>query len=119
VRAIDTQLFRYSEWLDGQGLIVSDQGEGADERTHEQLVQQFLGQDSAPAPHPPVERGRVVRGYNALVSLIREVDRDGKARVSVLADAILDAGWLAPSGAGWAAPSVPPATADDEGVRRG
>lgn len=39
------QLFRYSEWLDSQKLIKSDQGPEADKRTHEQLVSEFIAQD--------------------------------------------------------------------------
>lgn len=35
-------LFQYSEWLDGEGIIVSDQEEGADKRTHDDLVTEFL-----------------------------------------------------------------------------
>lgn len=33
-------VFQYSEWLDGEGLIVSD--EQGDDRTHEQLANEFL-----------------------------------------------------------------------------
>lgn len=35
-------LFAYSEWLDGQGLVVSDQGSDADKRSHDELVSDFL-----------------------------------------------------------------------------
>jgi hypothetical protein len=35
-------LFEYSEWLDGQGLIVGPDIRNADERTHDQLVEDFL-----------------------------------------------------------------------------
>lgn len=35
-------LSAYSEWLDGQGIIVSDQGERADKRSHDDLVAEFL-----------------------------------------------------------------------------
>jgi hypothetical protein len=34
-------LLAYSEWLDSQGLVVSDQGEDADKRTHEELAREF------------------------------------------------------------------------------
>ena len=36
-------LMAYGEWLDSeQHLVKSDQGEGADTRTHEELVQKFI-----------------------------------------------------------------------------
>lgn len=35
-------VFAYSEWLDGQGLIKSDQSEDADTRSHEELVLEYL-----------------------------------------------------------------------------
>lgn len=34
-------LIAYSEWLDGQGLIVSDQTPDADTRTHDELAIEF------------------------------------------------------------------------------
>lgn len=34
-------LFSYSEWLDGQGLILSDEDPN-DSRSHEQLVTDYL-----------------------------------------------------------------------------
>ena len=33
-------IFRYSEWLDQQGLVISDRD--GDARTHEELVSQFM-----------------------------------------------------------------------------
>ena len=45
-------LFAYSEWLDSEGLIVSDK-EG-DARTHEELVREFL------KPDEPTGLGAVV-----------------------------------------------------------
>lgn len=41
---IDTDLFWFSEWLDSQGLIRSED-ESGDERSHEQLVKDFLAAD--------------------------------------------------------------------------
>jgi hypothetical protein len=41
---LQNTLLAYSEWLDGQGLIVSDQGEDADKRTHENLADEFIQQ---------------------------------------------------------------------------
>ena len=35
-------LLSYGEWLDAEHLIVGDQGEGADKRTHEELAKEFL-----------------------------------------------------------------------------
>lgn len=35
-------LTTYSEWLDGQGLVVSDQGPDADKRSHSDLAVEFL-----------------------------------------------------------------------------
>lgn len=37
-------LLAFSEWLDGQGLIVSDQTPDADTRTHDQLAAEFIEQ---------------------------------------------------------------------------
>ena len=37
-------LLAFSEWLDGQGLIVGDQGDGADKRTHDELAEEFIDQ---------------------------------------------------------------------------
>lgn len=34
-------LFEYSEWLDGEGLIIGDKA-SRDKRTHEELVTDFL-----------------------------------------------------------------------------
>lgn len=39
---LEQSLFGYSEWLDGQGIIVSDLPETADKRSHEDLVRDFL-----------------------------------------------------------------------------
>ena len=38
-------LFRYSEWLDAQGVIVPDGSKrvGANNKPHDQLVSEFLG----------------------------------------------------------------------------
>lgn len=64
-------------------------------RAHAKVDPPALAAAGAPAVS---ESGYVTqRGYNTLCSLIRDVDRDGKARVSVLAQAILDAGWKAPA----------------------
>lgn len=41
MNTIDT-LLAYSEWLDGEGLVASDQGEIADKRPHDQLVRDFI-----------------------------------------------------------------------------
>ena len=49
---IDTELFAYSEWLDEQGLIASDEGDAPDKRSHEQLVADFL---ASRQPHPGAE----------------------------------------------------------------
>lgn len=35
-------LLHFSEWLDSEHLIVGDQADGADKRTHEQLAEQFI-----------------------------------------------------------------------------
>lgn len=35
-------LTTYSEWLDSQGLVVSDQGPDADKRSHSDLAVEFL-----------------------------------------------------------------------------
>lgn len=36
-------LFDFSEWLDGQGLVLSEEMSG-DDRSHEQLVTDYLNQ---------------------------------------------------------------------------
>lgn len=43
-RAAQDLVFQYSEWLDAQGLIVSDQTSG-DKRSHDQLARDFLTKD--------------------------------------------------------------------------
>lgn len=45
-------LFSYSEWLDSEGLIISDSA--GDKRTHEELVRDFL------KPDEPTGLGAVV-----------------------------------------------------------
>jgi hypothetical protein len=42
---IDTDLFWFSEWLDSQGLIRSEDETG-DQRSHEQLVRDYLAADA-------------------------------------------------------------------------
>jgi 5'-deoxynucleotidase YfbR-like HD superfamily hydrolase len=44
---IDTDLFWFSEWLDSQGLIRSEDETG-DQRSHEQLVRDFLARPTRP-----------------------------------------------------------------------
>lgn len=39
-------VFAYSEWLDGQGLVVGDDASG-DKRSHDELVQAFLAERDA------------------------------------------------------------------------
>lgn len=39
---IKDAIFAYSEWLDSEGLVKSDSGPGADDRTHEVLTDEFL-----------------------------------------------------------------------------
>lgn len=41
MNTVDT-LLAYSEWLDGEHLIVSDQGD--DKRAHEELAREFIEQ---------------------------------------------------------------------------
>jgi hypothetical protein len=42
--SIHDALFAYSAWLDGEGLVKSDRGEGTDKRTHDDLAAQFLAE---------------------------------------------------------------------------
>jgi len=44
VMTTEDTLLAYSEWLDSQGLVASDQGEGADTRSHEVLAKQFVSE---------------------------------------------------------------------------
>lgn len=48
-------LLAFSEWLDSQGLIVSDQTPGEDTRTHDELATEFMeqwkGSPLAGTPH--------------------------------------------------------------------
>ena len=38
---VDAIAFAYSEWLDGQGLVVGDSGPDADKRSHDELAKAF------------------------------------------------------------------------------
>lgn len=40
-KAVTWELFEFSEWLDAAGLIVSED-ESGDDRSHEQLVSDFM-----------------------------------------------------------------------------
>ncbi len=53
---IDTDLFWFSEWLDGEGLIRGDDETG-DDRSHEQLVRDFLTLDEKGEAGRAVPRG--------------------------------------------------------------
>jgi hypothetical protein len=45
-RAMPPALLAYSEWLDGEGLLLGDEDREV-ERTHEELVNEFLSERSA------------------------------------------------------------------------
>ena len=44
-QAVDDVLFRYSEWLDGEGVIIGGVS-GVDNRSHDELVNEFLASEA-------------------------------------------------------------------------
>lgn len=58
VDPIDTDLFWFSEWLDSEGLMREPiDGETEDDRSHEQLVRDFLAADERGEAGRSVPRG--------------------------------------------------------------
>ncbi len=50
--ALHQTLLAFSEWLDSEGLIVSDQGDGADKRAHDDLAAEFVRKRATPPVEP-------------------------------------------------------------------
>jgi len=54
-----SDLFKYSEWLDEQGLVKDEYSTG-DKRTHEELVREFLSTQEEPEFNPHMPPGTTI-----------------------------------------------------------